>query len=415
MRLLRVISVGIMAASASLQMQHAQTVHAGPPKIERQPDGPTVVMDTSLGRITCKLYSKEAPVTAANFAGFVDGSKDWTDPLTGTVMQGKGFYNGIGLNGVSDGILGGDRMGGGKGVMPSFPAEKSGLGYERAGRLVMAKGDAAGTTSGSLFYVTDHADMEYERRGGTVFGQCDDASLPVVEALSHALLSADNHPAKPVAINRMMLLQPGQPMPEIAAEVPSDQVTPQPVPVPPATLPAPEPTGPTAVIETSKGTITCKLFQDETPIATANFIGLANGTKDWKSPATGAMMHAKRFYDGLHFGRLIPDFMVQNNDVPGVPGGGDIGYKFGVETVPGLSFDRPGRLAYANSGPNTNTSEFFVTEHAVRRLDGLYTIFGQCDDAGVKVVEAIARVPRDEHNKPLTPVVIKRITITPLH
>jgi peptidyl-prolyl cis-trans isomerase A (cyclophilin A) len=97
--------------------------------------------------------------------------------------------------------------------------------------------------------------------------------------------------------------------------------------------------------------------------------------------------------------------MVQNADQAGTVD------KFGVETVPGLSFDRPGRLAYANAGPDTNTTEFFVTEHPVRRLDGLFTIFGQCDDASVGVVQAIARVPRDEKNKPLVPVVIRRITV----
>jgi peptidyl-prolyl cis-trans isomerase A (cyclophilin A) len=109
---------------------------------------------------------------------------------------------------------------------------------------------------------------------------------------------------------------------------------------------------------------------------------------------------------------VIPDFMIQNADMPGDPSGGaDIGFHFGVETVPGLTFDRPGRLAYANAGPDTNQSEFFIAEHPMHRLDGGYTIFGQCDDAGVKVVEAIARVPRDEKNKPLTPVVIRKITI----
>jgi cyclophilin family peptidyl-prolyl cis-trans isomerase len=160
------------------------------------------------------------------------------------------------------------------------------------------------------------------------------------------------------------------------------------------------------------GTLTCRLFDKEAPIAVANFIGLANGTKPFRNPATQAEVRGKHFYDGLSFGRVLPDFMVQNADSPGDPHGGGAGYKFGNEIVPGLSFDRPGRMAYANSGPGTNSSEFFVTEHAVRRLDGSYTIFGQCDDASVKVVEAIARVPRDAKNKPLTPVTIKRVTIT---
>jgi peptidyl-prolyl cis-trans isomerase A (cyclophilin A) len=183
--------------------------------------------------------------------------------------------------------------------------------------------------------------------------------------------------------------------------------------MPTVVVPSPEPTGPTAVIDTSAGTITCKLFSKEAPIGVANFLGLVDGTKVWTSPATHKPMHGKRFYDGLGFGRVIPDFMIQNADMPGDPSGdGDIGFKFGVESVPGLTFDRPGRLAYANGGPDTNQSEFFITEHPMHRLDEGYTIFGQCDDASVKVVEAIARMPRDEKNKPLTAVVIRKITIS---
>ncbi len=214
------------------------------------------------------------------------------------------------------------------------------------------------------------------------------------------------------------MLAPGDPLPPVAAALPPAALTPQPAPQPVASVPAPEPTGPTAIMDvtlnpTTRGTITCRLFE-QTPVATANFIGLVNGTKEWKSPVTHAPMRGKRFYDGLSFRRVIPDFMIQNADMPGDPGGGgDIGFQFANEIVPGLSFDRPGRLAYANAGPGTNRSEFFITEHPTQRLDGNYTIFGQCDDASVKLVEAIARVPRDDHNRPLTSVVIRRITIAP--
>jgi len=164
-------------------------------------------------------------------------------------------------------------------------------------------------------------------------------------------------------------------------------------------------------IETSMGTMSCKLFSKEAPVGVANFVGLATGTKAYKNPVTHVEVKGKKYYDGLSFGRVLPDFMIQNADLPGGRGDGDIGFKFDNEIVPGLTFDRPGRLAYANAGPGTNQSEFFITEHAVHRLDGNYTIFGQCDDATVKMVEAIARVPRDAHNKPLTPVVIKKVTV----
>jgi cyclophilin family peptidyl-prolyl cis-trans isomerase len=122
-------------------------------------------------------------------------------------------------------------------------------------------------------------------------------------------------------------------------------------------------------------------------------------------------MHGKKFYDGLSFRRVIPDFMIQNADLPGDPSGdGDIGFHFANEIVPGLNFDRPGRLAYANAGPDTNESEFFITEAPNHRLDGNYTIFGQCDEASVKLVGEVARVPRDEKNRPVKAVVIRGIT-----
>jgi cyclophilin family peptidyl-prolyl cis-trans isomerase len=158
--------------------------------------------------------------------------------------------------------------------------------------------------------------------------------------------------------------------------------------------------------------MTCRLFEKEAPIAVSNFIGLATGTKPFKNPATRAEVRGKHFYDGLTFSRVIPDFMIQNGDSPGDPSGGGAGYKFSNEIVPGISFDRPGRLAYANAGPDTNSSEFFITEHPIHRLDGNFTIFGQCDEASVPVIGAIARVPRDDRNRPLQPVIIKGITIS---
>ncbi len=416
-----VIAVGLLIVPTAW----AQTrLHPRPPVAatakQVEPTGPTVVIDTTMGRMTCTLFEKQAPLTSANFVGLAEGSKDWKDPATDNIVHGKPFYDGTALAGMADGIMGGDRLGMSRGTAgPPFPPEKSGLGFDRAGLLVMAKfrpeTDAPkgpDMTSSSIFYVLGQADREYDNSGGTVFGQCDQASLPVVAAISHTLLSTDNHPDAPIAINHIAVVRPGQPMPAIAAAVPLADVTPQPMPMPAATIPAPGPTGPLAVIDTTMGPLTCKLFSKETPVAVANFVGLAEGTKAWKNPATHAAMHGRKFYNGLSFRRVVPDFMIQNADMPGDPSGdGDIGFHFANEIVPGLTFDRPGRLAYANAGPDTNASEFFITEHPIHRLDGGYTIFGQCDDASVKVAEAIARVPRDEHNRPLKPVVIRSVSI----
>ena len=170
------------------------------------------------------------------------------------------------------------------------------------------------------------------------------------------------------------------------------------------------PNGPTAVLDTSMGRITCQFYQKQVPTAVANFIALAQGTKEWTDPATRKVQHRKPLYDGTTFHRVIPEFMIQGGDPIG-NGTGDPGYNFDDEIDANLKFDRPGRLAMANSGPNTNGSQFFITEQAYETLDGHYTLFGQCDDASVEVVKAIARVPRDSDDKPLTPVLLKKVTI----
>ena len=118
---------------------------------------------------------------------------------------------------------------------------------------------------------------------------------------------------------------------------------------------------PTAIIETTAGKLTCTLFPDIAPIGVANFIGLAQGTKDWTNPISHAKKHGVPLYDGTIFHRVIPDFMIQGGD-PAGSGSGDVGFEFKNETSPTLKFDRPGRLAYANAGPGTNGSQFFITE-----------------------------------------------------
>ena len=173
-----------------------------------------------------------------------------------------------------------------------------------------------------------------------------------------------------------------------------------------------QPNGPTVVMDTSMGRITCQFFQKQAPVAVANFMGLANGTKDWVDPATSKKMHGKRYYDGTQFHRVIPEFMIQGGD-PTATGTGDPGYSFNDEFDPSLNFDVPGRLAMANSGPNTNGSQFFVTEGAYPTLNQHYTIFGQCDDSSVNVVKTIARVQTNGQDKPLVPVYLNKVTIVP--
>jgi peptidyl-prolyl cis-trans isomerase A (cyclophilin A) len=172
------------------------------------------------------------------------------------------------------------------------------------------------------------------------------------------------------------------------------------------------PTGPTVLFDTTMGRLTCKLFSDQAPHTVANFIGLATGSKTWTDPVTLQKVTGKPFYDGTTFHRVIPQFMIQGGDRLG-SGEGDAGYYFADEFSPALRFDVPGRLAMANSGPDTNGSQFFITEVPVPSLDGKHTIFGQCTPHTVLMVATIARVDRNPEDKPLTPVVLNKVWIIP--
>ena len=171
-------------------------------------------------------------------------------------------------------------------------------------------------------------------------------------------------------------------------------------------------TMPNAIIDTTAGKMTCTLFPDKAPVGVENFIGLATGKKDWRNPVSGATKHNVPLYDGTIFHRVIPNFMIQGGDPAGTGSGADPVPKFKNEVSGDLLFDQPGRLAYANAGPNTNSSQFFITEVATPHLNGGYTIFGKCDEATVTLVKQIARMATDPNNdRPFRPVKINHITI----
>jgi peptidyl-prolyl cis-trans isomerase A (cyclophilin A) len=164
-----------------------------------------------------------------------------------------------------------------------------------------------------------------------------------------------------------------------------------------------------AVFETSNGTIVCKLFENSTPKTVMNFIGLAEGTKAFTDPKTGELTK-RRFFDGTIFHRVIPDFMIQGGDPTGTGKGGP-GYRFEDEIDADQKFDKAGRLAMANAGPNTNGSQFFITHKATPWLNGKHTIFGQVVE-GQKVVDAIGAVEMTaNNNRPIKDVVLKKVTI----
>jgi len=163
-----------------------------------------------------------------------------------------------------------------------------------------------------------------------------------------------------------------------------------------------------AVFDTTLGTIRCDLLPDVAPKTVLNFVQLAEGGKEWTDPATKEKTE-RRLYDGTIFHRVIPNFMIQGGDPLGRGTGGP-GYKFEDETTADVTFDEAPLLAMANSGPNTNGSQFFITDRSKpKHLNGRHTIFGRCDDAAV--VEAIASVDQGARNKPMRDVVLRRVKI----
>jgi peptidyl-prolyl cis-trans isomerase A (cyclophilin A) len=163
-----------------------------------------------------------------------------------------------------------------------------------------------------------------------------------------------------------------------------------------------------ATIATSAGTLHCELFEAKAPRTVANFVGLATGQKPWKDPATGKTRTGTPFYDGLTFHRVIPGFMIQGGDPLGVGSGGP-GYQFPDEIDADLG-NRPGTLVMANSGPDTNGSQFFINEVDNKYLDGKYSVFGAC--AELDVVKTIGAAPADSGNKPKSPITINHVTFS---
>ena len=163
-----------------------------------------------------------------------------------------------------------------------------------------------------------------------------------------------------------------------------------------------------AHFETTLGNFTVELSDDKAPKTVANFVGLAEGTKEWKHPKTREA-HKKPYYDGLIFHRVINGFVLQGGDPLGQGSGGP-GYQFEDEFHPDLRHDQAGVLSMANAGANTNGSQFFVTLGPTPHLDRRHSVFGKVI-SGLDVVAKIGHVPTDSQDRPVTPVVMKKVTI----
>ncbi|MGV3621217.1 MAG: peptidylprolyl isomerase [Archangium sp.] len=166
-----------------------------------------------------------------------------------------------------------------------------------------------------------------------------------------------------------------------------------------------------AKFDTTEGLIVVRLFTKDAPKTIENFVGLATGEKPWTHPDTGEQMKNKPLYDGTIFHRCIKEFMVQGGDPAGTGRGGP-GFTFEDEFQSGRRFDKPGLLAMANRGPNTNGSQFFITVIPTSWLSGKHTIFGEVI-SGQDIVDRVANViPKGTNDRPRTDVVIKKLTIS---
>ncbi len=168
------------------------------------------------------------------------------------------------------------------------------------------------------------------------------------------------------------------------------------------------PAGTYAIFETSQGNIVVRLLEKEAPKTVANFVGLAEGTKEFMNEKT-RQKEKRPFYDGLIFHRVIPQFMIQGGCPQGTGMGGP-GYTFADEFHPSLKHSKTGKLSMANAGPGTNGSQFFITVAETPWLDNRHTIFGEVVE-GQDVANKISNVPRDSNDRPRTPVTIQKLRI----
>lgn len=164
-----------------------------------------------------------------------------------------------------------------------------------------------------------------------------------------------------------------------------------------------------ATLKTSMGDIVIQLFEDKAPKTVANFTGLARGTKEWVDPKTGERVK-RPLYNGTIFHRVIPGFMIQGGDPLGNGSGGP-GFRFADEFNAELRHSKPGIMSMANAGPNTNGSQFFITQKATPWLDGRHSVFGEVVK-GQNVVDAIVNVPRGQRDRPIKDVVLKEVVIS---
>lgn len=214
-------------AAPDLPDTPSATENLVPPPV---PNGPFVVFDTTMGRMTCQFFQKESPQTVANFIGLATGTKDFTDPATSQKMHGVKFYDGTTFHRVIANFMiqGGDRLGNGMGDPGYYIPDEftPGLRFDREGRLAMA--NAGPGTGGSQFFITEGPTPELNGKH-TIFGQCDPHSVLVVQSIARVEKNANDKPLTPVVINHVTIVPEGAPMPPEppAAAAPAASAPPQ--------------------------------------------------------------------------------------------------------------------------------------------------------------------------------------------
>ena len=199
------------------------TAHDAPPAV---PTGPTVLFDTSMGRLTCVLFDKEAPITVANFIGLATGTKTWTDPLTDKKVTGQPFYDGTTFHRVIPNFMiqGGDRRGTGEGDAGYYFEDEivPSLRFDVPGRLAMANSGPG--TNGSQFFITEVPVPELNGKH-TIFGQCDAHSILIASSIARVERNPQDKPTTPVTLTKVTIVPAGQPVPPLpAAPTPSAAV-----------------------------------------------------------------------------------------------------------------------------------------------------------------------------------------------
>lgn len=352
----------IMSATAAQAQLNPETL----------PDGLYAEMKTNKGSIWLKLEMEKTPITVANFVGLAEGKIRSTAKAAGVP-----YYNGLKFHRVIADFMiqGGDPTGTGmSGPGYKFKDEiEPSLKHDRPGILSMANSGPG--TNGSQFFVT-HKETPWLDGKHTVFGsvlQGQDVVNAIAQGDSIVELNIVRRGAAAKAFDAANVF--GKNMCGL------DPIYPETKKLSDKDLPT---DGIFAQINTTKGTILCKLEAEKTPLTVANFVALAEGTMPNSAKAAGVP-----YYDGIVFHRVIPQFMVQTGDPQGTGMGGP-GYNFKDEIVPSLIHDRPGILSMANAGPGTNGSQIFITHVATPWLDTKHTVFGSVVQ-GMEVVNAITQ------------------------